>query len=79
VAEDVWGKGICTAAVKLICQYVFEHSDIVRIFAEIFAHNAASCRVLEKAGFQYEGTLRSSAVKSEKVIDVKMYALIKPE
>ena len=28
----------------------------------------ASCRVLEKAGFQYEGTLRSNAVKNGNVL-----------
>ena len=47
--------------------------------AEPFAYNIASCRVLEKAGFQYEGTLRSNAVKNSKVIDMKMYSLLKEE
>jgi RimJ/RimL family protein N-acetyltransferase len=79
VGEDYWGKGICTAAVKLACRYVFEHSDILRIYAEPFSHNAASCRVLEKAGFLFEGTLRSNAVKNGQVIDMKMYALIKEQ
>ena len=46
--------------------------DIIRIYAEPFAYNAASCRVLEKAGFQYEGTLRSNAVKNGKVIDISI-------
>lgn len=66
-----------TEAVTQICDYVFEKSDIIRIYAEPFAYNAASCRVLEKAGFQFEGTLRSNAVKSGKVIDMKMYSLIR--
>ncbi|MBD5507448.1 MAG: GNAT family N-acetyltransferase [Lachnospiraceae bacterium] len=79
VAEEYWGKGIMTEAVNQICEYVFEKSDIVRIYAEPFAHNVASCRVLEKAGFQYEGTLRSNAVKNGKVIDMKMYSLLKCE
>lgn len=79
IAEEYWGKGIMTEAVIQICEYVFEKSDIIRIYAEPFAYNAASCRVLEKAGFQYEGTLRSNAVKSGKVIDMKMYALLKIE
>ena len=34
---------------------------------------------LEKAGFQYEGTLRNNAVKNGKVIDMKMYSLLKEE
>ncbi len=79
IAEEYWGKGIMTEAVKQICKYVFEKSDIIRIYAEPFAYNTASCRVLEKAGFQQEGTLRDNAVKNGKVVDMKMYALLKSE
>ena len=79
IAEEYWGKGIMTEAVKQICEYVFANSDIIRIYAEPFAYNIASCRALEKAGFQYEGTLRSNAVKNGKVIDMKMYSLLKEE
>ncbi len=79
MAEEYWGRGIMTEAVRQICEYVFSESDIIRIYAEPFAYNIASCRVLEKAGFQYEGTLRSNAVKNGKVIDMKMYSLIKNE
>ena len=79
IAEEYWGKGIMTEAVKQICEYVFAKSDIIRIYAEPFANNIASCRVLEKAGFQYEGTLRSNAVKNGKVIDMEMYSLLKEE
>ena len=79
IAEEYWGKGIMTEAVKQICEYVFDNSDIIRIYAEPFAYNIASCRVLEKVGFQYEGTLRNNAVKNSKVIDMKMYSLLKEE
>ena len=79
IAEEYWGKGIMTEAVKQICEYVFDKSDIIRIYAEPFAYNTPSCRVLEKAGFQYEGTLRSNAVKNGKVIDMKMYSYLKTE
>ena len=68
-----------TEAVKQIFEYVFDKSDIIRIYAAPFAHNIASCRVLEKSGFQYEGTLRSNAIKNGKVVDMKMYSLLKRE
>ena len=77
IAEEYWGRGIMSEAVRQICEYVFSKSDITRIYAEPFAYNTASCRVLEKAGFQYEGTLRSNAIKNGKVIDMKMYSKIK--
>ena len=79
IAEEYWGKGIMTDAVKQICEYVFKNSDILRIYAEPFAYNIGSCRVLEKTGFQYEGTLRNNAVKNGKVIDMKMYSLLREE
>lgn len=79
IAEEYWGRGIGTKAIKQICSYVFSKSDIIRIYAEPFAHNKASCRALEKAGFQYEGTLRDNAVKNGKTLDMKMYALLKKD
>lgn len=79
IAEEYWGKGIMTEAVKQICRYVFKNSDIIRIYAEPFAHNTGSCRVLEKSGFKYEGTLRSNAVKNGKIIDMKLYSILKTE
>lgn len=77
IAEPFWGKGLGTSAVKQTCDYIFKHTDIIRIFAEPFAYNAASCRILEKSGFEYEGTLRSNAVKNGNILDMKMYSLIK--
>ena len=77
IGEAYWGNGYATIAIKQVCRYVFEHTDIIRIFAEPFSHNIASCRALEKAGFKYEGTLRSNAVKCGNIVDMKMYALIK--
>ena len=77
IGEAYWGNGYATSAIKQVCRYVFEHTDIIRIFAEPFSHNIASCRALEKAGFKYEGTLKSNAVKCGNIVDMKKYALIK--
>ena len=79
IAEEYWGKGIMTEAVKQLCDYVFSHTDIIRIYAEPFSYNIGSCRVLEKAGFQYEGTLRSNALKNGNVLDMKMYSKLKTQ
>lgn len=77
LGEKFWNKGIATSAVKQACDFVFENTDIIRIYAEPFARNVASCRVLEKAGFICEGTLHKNAVKNGIVEDMKMYAKIK--
>lgn len=77
VAESCWGQGVGTGAIQQMCDFIFENTNIIRIFAEPFAHNLASCRILEKCGFICEGTLRKNAVKNGEVIDMKMYAKIK--
>ncbi|QNK40253.1 GNAT family N-acetyltransferase [Caproicibacter fermentans] len=77
IAEPYWRKGFGTNAVKQTCNYIFKRTNIIRIFAEPFAYNIASCRILEKSGFQCEGVLHSNAVKNGRVIDMKMYALIR--
>lgn len=77
IGEPYWGRGFTTSAVRQICEYVFQNTDILRIFAEPFAYNTASCRVLEKSGFQFEGLLRSNAVKNGRVLDMKLYARIR--
>lgn len=79
LAEGYWGKGIMTQAVKAVCKFVFDNSDILRIYAEPFATNHASCRVLAKAGFSFEGVLVSNAYKNGKVLDMKLYALVRED
>ena len=77
LAKDFWNKGIMTEAVRQICQKGFEQWDIVRIYAELFARNAASRVVLEKNGFAMEGILRQSVSKEGQLLDSCIYALLK--
>ena len=59
LGEPFWGRGIMTEAVGAFTPRAFEWFDLVRIYAEPFASNASSIRVLEKAGFACEGRLRA--------------------
>ena len=75
LAEEYWGRGIMTDAIRQICSLIFETTDIMRIYAEPFSYNAASQRALEKAGFAFEGTLKHNAVKNGKVLEMSIYSL----
>ena len=77
LGEQFWGRGIGSEAVRQMCAYIFEYTDIVRIFAEPFAYNTASCHILEKNGFQLEGTLKKNAMKNGRLLDMNLYAIIK--
>jgi [ribosomal protein S5]-alanine N-acetyltransferase len=75
-----WGRGIMTSAVRLVTAYAFAADPALqRVFALPFASNAASARVLEKAGYLREGTLRRSVIKDGRVLDQWMYAAVRGE
>lgn len=79
LAEGFWGRGIMTRAVRQICRTGFADWDILRIYAEPFARNTGSRRVLEKAGFRLEGILYRSVFKWGEVFDSCIYALLRPD
>ena len=74
IAEEYWGKGIMTCAVRQLCEKLFAETDLLRIFAEPFAVNVGSRRVLEKAGFRLEGIMKNNAFKNGQVLDMALYA-----
>ena len=77
LGEIHWGHGITSTVLRAVTTYAFGQFDLRRIFAVPFAHNAASVRVLEKAGYQYEGTMRRSAIKDSVIVDQLLYACIR--
>ncbi len=62
VAEHRQGSGVATAAVNLLVKKCFCESPLRKLLAYVHDKNVASCRVLEKAGFAIEGTLREHYV-----------------
>ena len=77
LAEPFWNKGIMTSAVKTLSDYAFDNFLLYRIYAEPYTKNPASARVLEKAGFDREGILRSGVFKDGRVLDQWLYAKIR--
>ena len=78
LGEAYWGRGVVTEALVAITRYAMETHGFTRLFALPFAHNEASCRVLEKAGYVLEARLRKSAIKDGTIIDQLQYAFIAP-
>jgi RimJ/RimL family protein N-acetyltransferase len=76
LGEAYWGRGITSEAVAAVARYAIAQHGLTRVFALPYAHNQASCRVLEKAGFALEGRLRRSAIKDGQIVDQCQYAYI---
>jgi RimJ/RimL family protein N-acetyltransferase len=73
LAEQFWGKGIVTDAVRALVPVAFHQSGIIRIQAGVFSNNPASMRVLEKCGFEFEAVHRNAITKHGIVMDEVMF------
>ena len=73
------GKGYGAEATLIMVDYLFLTIDIVRIQAHTGAGNKASQRVLEKAGFKREGTIRKVAFVKGEWTDSYLYGILREE
>jgi RimJ/RimL family protein N-acetyltransferase len=78
LGEPFWGRGIASRAVAALTDWGFEQFSLLRVFAYVFSENPASMRVLEKAGFELEATMRQAVVKNGQVMDQRLYARLIP-
>ena len=65
-----------TRAIAAYTHYTIRRFKLIRVYAIPFEENRASSRVLEKAGFEFEGVLRLSAVKQGRAQNTLMFAKI---
>ena len=77
LGEPYWGRGIATLALRAVTDYAFNQFDLARLYAYVYEWNPASARVLEKAGYEYEGRLRKSITKDGQTIDQWLYAMVR--
>lgn len=76
---DYRGRGYTTEAVKLLVDHLFKTKKTVRIQAECNPENRPSIRVLEKAGFTYEGLKRKAAYIQGVYMDGAIYSILREE
>lgn len=79
LAKPYWGQGIMTDVVKTFIGYAFGELQLLRLTAHVFEVNAGSARVLEKNGFRLEGRLRKHFRKDDKLLDARLYGLLKED
>jgi [ribosomal protein S5]-alanine N-acetyltransferase len=77
LAEEFWGKGIATIAIKAVTAYAISKFDIVRVYAEPFADNTGSRKALEKSGFICEAIFKNYVIKNGVIKDSCIYSVLK--
>ncbi len=78
MGRPYWGRGYATEAVRAMVAYGFQECRLEKITADHFAGNAASGRVLEKAGFSREGLRQRHYKKDGVFIDAVLHGLTRP-
>jgi RimJ/RimL family protein N-acetyltransferase len=73
------GKGYGTEAVEIMVDYLFLSKYVVRVQAITDVDNVASQKILEKAGFKKEGTVRKSAFIRGEWRDGCLYSILREE
>ena len=79
MAAEARGRGVATRAVRALAEWTFANLPMQRINICAEPANAASRRVAEKAGFTFEGILRSWHVNKDRRADCAMYSLLPGE
>lgn len=71
-----WNQGYALEAVKAAIIYWKESKGLYRLEGFVEEGNTASRRLLEKAGFRHEGTMKDCEVKNGKYISLHIHALL---
>jgi len=79
LAREARGRGLMTRAVRMLSRWAFENVPVERIEIPVIAANTASRRVAERAGYTFEGILRSHTVVKGRRRDIAMYSLLRGE
>lgn len=76
LGKDYWGRGLMTEAARAVVDYAFQTMKLQLLSVNHYSINPRSRRVIEKCGFQYEGTLRSAtAIYNGELRDLCHYSL----
>ena len=79
LGADAWGHGFATEAALALVELGFAELGLERVYAQVIAGNAASCRVLDKLGMIYEGVRRSHVRKGRRLHDLLLYGVLRDE
>lgn len=80
LAQDCWGTGYMSEAVRRVLRYGFEEANLRLMSVSHYTFNKRSRRVIEKCGFVYEGTLRQTFLRYDgAVFDEAVFSLTKEE
>jgi RimJ/RimL family protein N-acetyltransferase len=79
LVPEARGRGVGTAAMRLLVEFGFLRRNLHRIHLQAIASNAGALRSYEKAGFVVEGRLREHAWVRGRYEDIVLMAILRSE
>lgn len=79
IEPDEQGNGYATEAAELVLTHAFDQLGLHKVWARTAHDNEASKRVLEKLGFEHEGTLREQWLGLDRYVDEDRFGLLESE
>jgi [ribosomal protein S5]-alanine N-acetyltransferase len=76
---EYWGKGIMGETLPQALALIYRTTDLHRLLAVVEEPNTRSARLLERAGFRYEGATRECEIKDGGFISLHHYAILRSD
>ncbi len=75
--RSLWGKGIGTESLNLLCIYAFDYLKLRKVHAGVMPNNIGSKKSAFNIGATIEGTWKDHVVIDGKVLDVELMSVLK--
>jgi ribosomal-protein-alanine N-acetyltransferase len=79
LGRQFWNDGYMTEALRALIDFCFRDLGMERLSAKHFEENAASGRVMQKAGMTCEGTLRKAEFVKGRYWNIKVYSIVRED
>jgi ribosomal-protein-alanine N-acetyltransferase len=79
LSPEHWGQGYASEAARAMVDWGFGEWGLERIHANCVSENAASARVLERAGLREEARLRDHQFFKDRFWDLTLYGILRAE
>ncbi len=77
--KEIWGRGLGSDAVAVLCQYAFDEMNLHRLWLECEPENIGAVRCYEKCGFVIEGRCRDGYFRHGSFRDTITMALLRTD
>lgn len=80
LGEPCWNKGVATKAIGLLVEHIWnEYPEVIRIYADVYEHNKASMKALQKNNFHLEAIHKKAVIKNNILMDEYLWVKLRTD